>query len=1102
MSMQARSQAINPAASFLVQAPAGSGKTELLTQRILKLLAVVDGPEEILALTFTRKAAAEMRGRVIEALAMQKPDDPDSHKMQTWQLAQAARARSEECGWHVEQYPARLRMMTMDSFTHALASQMPLLSGFGDIPHPCNHPFPLYREAAESAVNSLIHRNRDQAGALLLHQDHNAVALIGLLAEMLGKRDQWLRDVEEHAGDLAGLRLALENSLATIMQQTLQQCFELLPSAARAELPALIVFAANNRGDEALQDLQAWPEAVLEQLPAWQRLAAELMTGKNLRKPGGINARRGFPAGKEFAAQKTQFQSWLEKLADVPGLEESLAGLMLLPEEPCFSDSQWQVLEALFTLLGMANTQLQRLFEQRGEADFIEIALRAMRALEDGEGRPTDLLLKLDYRIRHVLVDEFQDTSLLQIRLLQCLTAGWQAGDGSDRSLFMVGDPMQSIYRFRKAEVGLFLLAAANRAGLPDVEKLTLERNFRSSPAIVAWVNRAFADILPREPDIMLGAVEYAAAQPALSHPGLVRLHVQQEKNEAQEAAAIVAAVREQLARQTDSGETPRIAILARFRKHLHAIMPALSEAGIPFRAIDILPLNNRPEIRQMRALLRALLHPADRESWAALLRGPCCGLSTQELHILLAGDLRPVPSILGDTAVCARLDAAIQARIEHLKVALAPCLRMAGRVAVRRLLETAWQRMGMASLMGRDEAGNIDALLGLVSELDEAGSIRFSLLDERLEKLFAAPDSSPQAAQVDLLTMHGAKGLQWDVVILPGLGRTGPRGDMPLLAFADVPVQGGAHPLIAVRAAVRRKDAVYDLIRKVESDREANELARLLYVACTRAETSLLMFGHVAEKSGQATAGSLFKMLLPEGVDGDGYAAEKVLLESEQAESSANRLVLHRIKVLPELSDSLEEDDDAIAEYFWAGPEAAPIGTALHAALQLVAEQGSESWQADDTERAQRLMRRELVMQGLSGKVLEGALDTVARGLDIALGSERGRWILSAGHQDAHCEWSLCEGAAGRMKTRVIDRSFIDASGIRWIVDYKTGTHEGADLDDFLAGERERYRAQLEDYARLIFSRDKQRYPIRLALYFPMLDAWEEWQAPEVGDA
>src|SRR5439155_5619839 len=131
------------------------------------------------------------------------------------------------------------------------------------------------------------------------------------------------------------------------------------------------------------------------------------------------------------------------------------------------------------------------IFAERAEADFTEFAQGAVRALGTPEA-PSDLLLALDYRIRHVLVDEFQDTSISQWELLERLTAGWQQGDG--RTLFVVGDPMQSIYRFREAEVGLFLRArreGLGTAGLPNValEPLTLETNFRSQAGIVDWVN-------------------------------------------------------------------------------------------------------------------------------------------------------------------------------------------------------------------------------------------------------------------------------------------------------------------------------------------------------------------------------------------------------------------------------------------------------------------------------------------------------------------------------------------------------------------------------------------------------------------------------------
>jgi len=426
MSTDVRRSAINPAGSFLVQAPAGSGKTELLTRRILKLLAVVEEPEEILALTFTRKAAAEMRSRVVEALTTEKPADAASHRMETWHLAEEANRRSEERGWHLAEHPMRLRMMTLDSFTHALARQLPLLSGLGEMPAPSMHVMPLYREAAEAAFAQLERRNREQAAAVLLHQDHDLPALIELVAAMLGKRDQWLHDIRPHADDPDALRDMLESGLTEIMAQKLALCARLMPAAAKAELPALIAFAAGNRGEADLSALQTWPEEALSNIPLWQALARELMTDKGLRKPKGINVRRGFPADKEFAAQKQHFQQWLEQLVEVDGLEAALADLLSMPAEARINDAQWRVLAAQLVLLLKADAQLQRLFEQRGEADFIEIALRAMRALEDEQGNPTDLLMRLDYRIHHILVDEFQDTSLLQLRLLRNLTEGWQ----------------------------------------------------------------------------------------------------------------------------------------------------------------------------------------------------------------------------------------------------------------------------------------------------------------------------------------------------------------------------------------------------------------------------------------------------------------------------------------------------------------------------------------------------------------------------------------------------------------------------------------------------------------------------------------------------
>jgi ATP-dependent helicase/nuclease subunit A len=1094
MSAEVRQTAIDPAGSFLVQAPAGSGKTELLTRRILSLLAVVDEPEEILALTFTRKAAAEMRGRVIAALTMDQPGDDAVHRMETWRLACVANRRSAERGWHLPEHPSRLNMMTLDSLTHALARQLPVLSGLGEMPAPSTHVAPLYRDAAEAAVAMLVRRHPDQAEAVLLHQDHNLPALIALVADMLSRRDQWLHELARHADDAPALRAMQERILAGIMQQKLDRCADLVPPDAKAALPPLLRFAGSNLDDPLLAGLKAWPDADLEQLPIWQRIADLLLKKNEPALRQRVDKGIGFPADHSAADHKQAFVALLGQLSVVDDLAGVLDELRSLPSEPRLQDEQWRVLEAQLSLLLMADAQLQRLFSERGEADFTEISLRALRALEDEGGNPTDLLMRLDYRIRHILVDEFQDTSLLQLRLLRNLTEGWQAGDGTHRTLFMVGDPMQSIYRFRKAEVGLFLLAAANRAELPPVTELNLTRNFRSSPVIVDWVNRAFSFVLPDKPDILLGAVSYAGAHAALEHGGEVHLHLQAGVDAAAEAAAVTTLVRQELAK-----DQQRIAVLARSRRHLHAIMPALADAGIRFRAVDILPLSARPEIRLLRALVRAMLHPADRVSWAALLRAPCCGLPTAAMHQLLAGDERPVVEILTDADKLAGLDADARARADHLCQALVPCLQRSGRMPVRSLLQMAWDRLAMSELIGADASHNVEAMLDLVSELDTGGLVDFALLDERLEQLYASPDTDPEAVRVELLTMHGAKGLQWDVVILPGLGHGNAKSDAPLLAFTDVALEGSVQPLIALRPPVRRSDAVYGLVRSIERIRGNNELARLLYVATTRAETTLHMFGHVHEKTEAPVEGSLLRLLLPAGIEDGCFGAAVHVQEVPPAQAGHVRPQLTRVSRLPAVAHIEPAGADTEeSEYFWAGPEAAPVGNAVHAALQHVAEVGIEQWTDAASQAEARAMRAMLLAEGLSGDMLDRAGERCAAALARVLKSERAAWLLSGAHAEARSEWALSSRHGGAVSHHVIDRSFVDDDGVRWIVDYKTGEHAGGDTAAFLDAEVQRHRPQLLRYARLLQA--KEGLPLRLGLYFPMIDGWRELAPDDAG--
>ena len=161
--------------------------------------------------------------------------------------------------------------------------------------------------------------------------------------------------------------------------------------------------------------------------------------------------------------------------------------LRTLPD-PEYGDEEWGRVREVAQVLVLSAAELDGVFRERGAVDFAAISLAALRAL-GAESAPTDLNLRLDYRLQHILIDEFQDTSSAQLELVRRLTAGWQKDDG--RSIFCVGDPMQSIYGFRQAEVRAFLELAEEGIGEVQFDVQRLRSNFRSAPGIVDWMNAA-----------------------------------------------------------------------------------------------------------------------------------------------------------------------------------------------------------------------------------------------------------------------------------------------------------------------------------------------------------------------------------------------------------------------------------------------------------------------------------------------------------------------------------------------------------------------------------------------------------------------------------
>ena len=1095
--LAARRRALDPVRSFIVQAPAGSGKTELLIQRYLLLLAAVEHPEEIVAITFTRKAAGEMRERVLRALmdARAGKVPASDHEKATLALAAAALARDTERAWNVTDNPARLRIQTIDSLCAALTRQMPMLSRFGSQPESIEDASELYLEAARATVELV---ESDGAVAqdverLLTHLDNNVERIETLLADMLQRRDHWLRHVHGRERD------ELQAALRSARRNAVERVRALVPAAALAELQAVTGFALGNLGGNGFPD----------SAEDWSLLARAFLTGEGDWRQR-LTKSEGFPAGKPAQPWKERALALIEALKPHVAFRAALADMRALPPEQ-YSDEQWEVLGAILRLLPRAVGQLKLAFQARGKVDFTEVAQGALLAL-GGEGAPSDLALALDYRIRHLLVDEFQDTSISQYELIAKLTAGWERGDG--RSVFAVGDPMQSIYRFREAEVGLFLRARA--AGLAGValDSISLSANFRSQAGIVEWVNAAFSRVMPEREDIASGSVPYTASAATRSAlPGAaVSVHPFFNDDRSAEAARVVEIVTQ--ARRENAEAT--IAILVRIRGHLREIVPQLRDAGQRFRAIDIEELGHRPVVQDLLALTRALSHPADRLAWLALLRAPCSGLTLADLHAL-AGDAagRTVWELMNDDTRVGALSGDGRARLERVRAVLQACLDQRCRGSLRERAAGAWFALsGPACVEDTTDLEDAEIYFDYLESREEAGEIADPFaFEEGLADLYALPDLKADE-RLEIMTIHKAKGLEFDTVIVPGLGRRSRGDDSKLFLWLEQPAAGEDGPADLLLAPIRETgaddDRIYDWLRKLEAEKERFENGRLLYVAATRARQRLHLLGDVRwstdddgapalKPPGEKTLlGQLWPIVAP------AYAAAAAsFVPQAQAPVSEGALnqSLRRIAsgwqsppAPPRVSWTPPADPargwDAI-EFSWAGETARHIGSVVHRWLQRIADDGLKGWDPARANALKNVFRDELVAAGLPPDALETATGRIAAILAQTLADERGRWLL-APRADAQSELRLTGAGESGVADIVMDRTFVDEQGVRWIVDYKTGTHEGGDMEAFLDRERERYRPQLERYAALMKARDNR--PMRLGLYFPLINGWREW--------
>ncbi len=1121
---EARQQALAPDQSFIIQAPAGSGKTGLLIQRYLRLLSLVDAPEEIIAITFTRKAAAEMQCRILDALntVMNSNVEPESeNERTTFKLAKAALKRDQEKGWQVIENPGRLRLQTIDSLCAHLTRQMPMLARLGTQPETLDDAEHLYQQAAIITLAEL------ESGAgwseaianLVFHLDNDLPRIKNLIVDMLKKRDQWLAYVvQDHD------RNDMEQALVRLIEDQLSITAALFPKEFENELLELIQFAATNLAETdpdnvitSCLSITSMPDNNANSLELWRGITELLLTKTGTwRKQHTV--KNGFPpasgnklAADERASKKKQIQGLLTELQKVEGLQHSLATINTLPSAS-YTDAEWLIVNALCELLKLAAGQLRLIFAERNQMDFIGIAESAVNALGTDDA-PTEQALQLDYHIKHLLVDEYQDISANQYRLLQRLTREWSMDDG--RSLFLVGDPMQSIYRFREAEVSLFIKTFhdASLGNIP-LEALRLSVNFRSQQGLVEWVNDSFTNIFPRQDDLITGAVSYSSADAfdKVTSSNNVRVHPLYGRACKKESQHVLEIIQEIKQAEPDDN----IAILVRSRSHLAEIVPALRIEQIGFKAIDIEGLGNQPSIQDLLALTRAFLFQADRVAWLACLRAPWCGLSLESLYILCDKNReRTVWECICDAGLVKQLQDEQQSRLQDFKTIYETTQKLRQRLPIRDAIESFWIQLGgPATLSNKTDLENCLTYLALLETLDQGSSIEDlqELIDD-VSQLYAAPDLNADN-QIQVMTIHKAKGLEFDHVILPGLGRSPRSNQGDLLVWLLRQRDHGQEDLVLapIREAGQYQAPIYDYINNTDKAKQRYEDARLLYVATTRTRKTCHLIGHASlkETKGELNCEPQSRSLLSHLWPMVKAAYEKHMpATTEQGEAESKLVVKQETKRLstdwqhPELpagltwqqatADEAETDvESVLIEFEWAGETIKHIGSVVHSAIQCIAEQGIAKWTPERINKEQEGFDNALKQLGVPDSERADAVQRVIKALLNMVNDEHGQWILSTKHKQQENEYPISGMVNDKLSNAILDRTFIDENGCRWIIDYKTSRHEGANRDAFLDHEQERYKEQLEKYGALMKQLGEEN--IKLGLYFPLLQGWREW--------
>ena len=1044
-----RDQALNISESFIVQAPAGSGKTELITQRYLKLLSCADQPENVLVMTFTNKAVDELKHRIISALNQVKLSIPkETHKLLTFKLANKVLRQSKLLEWDLLNHPSRIKIITIDSLSSLIVSRYPSLNQL--IPPRTmvdSYEYDqVYQKAAEKTL-MLIDDDEYHAciSSVLLYLDNHVDRFYRLIVHMLLKREQWLTRLY-----LKGV-LDINSLEHTAQEIIIEHLYILRKTASEFLSDKFFDLLKTNKRDD-IKEITKLPGVDLSELSKWQ-VISELLLTKDGSWRKNIDKKIGFPP--ELKEEKQLFKLILNDLDLADAFKKILDDLGRLPS-PYFTASSSKYINNIAQVLKLSVAQLRIIFKEQNLQDFTEVGMQAISAIDSREDI-SDIALMLDYQIKHLLIDEFQDTSYSQLNLIEKLVESWNIDDA--KSLFLVGDPMQSIYKFRESQVGIFLQVMKNSIGDLNINSLVLTTNFRSNKSIVEINNKIFSQIFPKEDNLLQGAIHFSESSSASQKEpsdvvNFYPFNLEQDRQESEKVVDIIT-------NSINENPNQEIAVLVRSRSHLKQIILSLQFHKINFEALKTEPLRQNLFTRDLIVLTRALLSLSDRLAWLSMLRAPWCGLLLEDL--LIVSELKELTIFhqLKSDQVINQLSPDGIKRSQHLYHAIEEAVLSKGKFSFVERFSYALNQLCNSLELTEQQRSIRSKFLALLNECELQQSLNIKTIELMLKDLYAPSKSAP----VKLMTIHQAKGLEFDTVIIPGLGKSGKSDSLALIQVQEF--ESNNILLAPIKSASEKGESqTYLYLQHLQKQQSNFELMRLLYVAMSRAKEKLYLLGAV-KRTGKVNSNSLLAFL--------SHYFEKSIegLEIESKESIKDNIApkMSRYKALDSISkrktnDNMSKNNTNNIELIYRSA----LGSIVHYYLELNIFNPSI-----------RSIEIKFEEFGLPKKLLKNYSKEVLELLHNTSNDEDFDWLFKQRvSTEVEAEFSNLQ------KTIIIDRLFIE-DDVLWIIDFKTASlKKGESITSFIERQKNSHLKQILEYQEILEGIFK--LPSRLAIYCPAI--------------